>query len=352
MPFRAMVSPAGWGLPGARGDAPRNAPATLRPRGRFVLVAALAAAQWACRDAAGPPDGSPVKSITIVAQSTEIFVGATTRLVATLRDADGNQVHDRPPAWMTLAPAVLSVSQSGDVTGLQVGTGQIRASSGVAGSEITITVRNPPARLVKLSLNAATLTVPAGSVQLLATVTGDGGQAIANPVIIWTSSRPAVATVNVAGLVAAVASGSATVTASVDGIAASMNVIVRPALSATAPQVTSIIPLPLRPGAIITITGSNFAPTVAGNQVLVDGIATTVRSAGAAQITAELPASGFGCEPGRDAFVQVNSAGALGGTAAPLQIANRRTLAPGQLLVVTAAQHCHPPDDQIPRHGG
>ncbi|MCC7194072.1 MAG: hypothetical protein IT356_00795 [Gemmatimonadaceae bacterium] len=295
------------------------------------LLAAFAAA---CHRNDGPTVVSPVATVSVTADRTEILVGATTRVRAVLRDAAGTVVDDRVPVWASLAPAVLSVTQDGEVTGLQQGVGQVRASSGRALSEVTITVVRRVAAAVTLARDTATLPVPGGAVQAIAAVTDSAGNPIEQPAIVWSSSAPLVAAVNVAGLVTAVASGSAVITGAVDGLSASMAVLVRPVASEAAPVVEAVASA-LRPGESAVLSGRNFAPTPAGNQVLVEGVAASVLSATPSELTIAMPAAGFVCGPTRDAFVQVSANGLVGGGLAQLQPGFRRDLQPGQSVVVT-----------------
>ena len=108
-----------------------------------------------------------------------------------------------------------------------------------------------------------------------------------------------------------------------------------PAPNANAPSVTAIAPATLRPGALYTVTGTNFAPTPGGNLVFVDGVPVAVQTASPTQLTIALPATGFTCEPSRAAFLQVTAGGVPGGTTATLQVGVRRAFSPGQSVVVT-----------------
>jgi len=318
----------GSGLPG---DCARRA----RFQARAAALGLCVALPLACNWQDGPAGGSPVRSITLSVQNPQILVGEQTKVTAVLRDAGGNVVPDLQPEWRSLTPTIVGVSAAGDVTGLLAGTGQVRASSGSGASVATIIVTNPPAANLSLGRDSATLLLPGGSVQAIAAATDATGRAIVNPNITWTSSSAQIASVNVAGLVTAMASGTAIISARIDALTANMTVTVRPAVVPDAPVVTSISPAVLQPGGAYTLTGANFGATPAANQVLVDGLAATVQAASPTQLTVVLPTAGFICEPARDAFLQVTAGGKIGGRTAPLQTANRRALAPGEAAIVT-----------------
>ncbi|MDQ8165335.1 MAG: hypothetical protein P3A28_06210, partial [Gemmatimonadota bacterium] len=305
-----------------------------------VRAGALALAAFvalSCGSPGEPVDAAAVRTITIAIGNTPLVVGSTVRARATMRNSDGQEVFDRVPAWLSLTPAVVSITQAGDITALQPGTGQIRASSGTAVSDIIVIVENPLAGNISLARDTATIHLPGGAVQGIVAVTDETGRPLINPAVVWTTLQPAIASVNVAGLVTAIASGTAAITASIDGLADTLTVVVRPGAAVGAPVVTSISPPILRPGAAYTITGANFAPTPGGNQVLVDGLLASVQAATTTQLSVVLPTTGFACEPARDAFVQVGANGTLGGALFPLHSGTRVALDPGQSLVISDA---------------
>ena len=88
---------------------------------------------------AGPP--VPVATVTVTPNPASVAVGATVQLTATLKDANGNTLTGRTVAWTTSSASTASVSGSGLVTGLAVGSATITATSeGQSGtSAITVT---------------------------------------------------------------------------------------------------------------------------------------------------------------------------------------------------------------------
>lgn len=321
---------------GSPGDDARHA--RLRARAGVLAAGLTCALAAGCRGADGPGDPTAVHAIVITIARPQLPVGATTTATATLLDRNGNEVRDRVATWQSLTPAVVAVTEAGVIMGLQPGAGSVRASSGSVTADAVVLVYNPPAASIVLARDTATLSLPGGSVQAIATATDNEGHPLVNPSISWTSQQPLVAAVNVVGLVTAIASGSAAITATIDGLTATMRITVRPAPATGAPVITGIAPPVLRPGGTYAVAGANFAATPAQNQVLVDGILATVQSASATQLTVVLPAVGFSCEPSRDAFMQVTSAGVLGGGALPLEVARRLVLTAGQSAVLTAPE--------------
>jgi len=167
-----------------------------------VLLATLA-----CRGNDGPL--TQVRSVTVTVAPPQILVGATAQAEALIADEKGMALRDRKPVWTSLTPAVVTVSESGLVTGLQPGGGTVRASSGAVTGDAQVTVTGPVAASIRLSRDSATVFVPNGSVQLISTVLDATGAVIGNPTIAWQSSAPLIASVNAQGLVTGVAVGSA-----------------------------------------------------------------------------------------------------------------------------------------------
>jgi hypothetical protein len=304
----------------------------LRPAAYAALGALLAVACHHTTD--GPGDGSAVSTVNVSVRAPQIVVGNATLASAILLNSAGDTITDRLPGWSSLTPTVVSVTSAGVVTGLQAGLGTIRATSGVATGVVQVVVRNPTAATVTLSRDTATIALPGGSAQLIATARDTGAKLIPSPVIAWQSSAPLIAAVNSTGLVTGVAPGTATITATVDtaSVQATINVTLTP--TAGAPLIVSVDPGPLRPGGTFTLDGNNFAPTPAGNTVLVDGVQVLVNQATINALSVTLPAS-FPCAPAHPVFIEVKANGVAGGGPSTLQVANPRTLAVGQSVVVS-----------------
>jgi hypothetical protein len=145
---------------------------------------------------------------------------------AVVRDALGGVLADRPVTWSSSAPAVATVSASGTVTAVAAGTALISASvEGVTGST-TATV-SALVSSVQVSPPTANLSV-GGTQQLSATARDASGNTLTGRTVTWSTSNAAVATISGTGLVTAVAVGSATVTATVEGRSGTANATVNP----------------------------------------------------------------------------------------------------------------------------
>jgi hypothetical protein len=304
----------------------------LRINARAALIGLFAAA---CHHGTEPPgDGSAISKVTVSVAPPQLIVGGVTQATAVLIDANGDTVVGRTPVWSSLSPAVVSITATGVVTGLQAGIGTVRATAGLATGDAQIVVKNPAAGSITFSRDTATLVLPGGSTQLIATVRDSSGNLIPNPTLVWQSSAPLIAAVNSIGLVTGVAVGSALITAAVNGFTAQASITVTLTPNANAPLIVSTNPEPLRPGGTFIVVGNNFAPTPAGNAVVVDGVPVTVNDANTTTLSITLPTT-FSCVPSHPVFIQVTANGLVGGGSSTLQVANPRPLAVGQSVTIT-----------------
>src|SRR5712692_5609175 len=158
----------------------------------------------------------PVASVTLSLASASLTAGRTVQLTATPKDANGNPLSGRVITWTSSAAGVATVSGSGLVTGVAVGSATITATSEGQSGTAAFTVTNVPVAAVTVS--PATASVVVGqTVQLTATPKDANGNPLSGRVITWTSSAAGVAAVSGSGLVTGVAVGSATITATSEG---------------------------------------------------------------------------------------------------------------------------------------
>ena len=298
---------------------------------RRVLAAGLLATVACGGDG---PGGIPVREVAVTAASSSLVVGATTQLTAVVTGADGNVMPGAAVSWSSLAPTVVSVSAAGVATALQAGQGSVRASSGGRSGDVTLTVKNPPVAALAFDRDSAVLTLPSGSVTLVPGAKDAGGHPIPNPTLFFSTDAPRVAAVTQLGVVTAVAAGTANIAASADGVTATVRVRVTAGTTATSPRITTVTPLVA--GGQAVISGSNFAPTVNGNAVLVEGVAATVTAASTTQLTITLPLGGWPCSAARPVSLQVNANNESGVASVTLRTALARSLAVGQSLILSA----------------
>ena len=153
----------------------------------------------------------PATSIALNQTTAELNEGETLQLTATVLPENAT---DRTVTWTSSNTAVAAVDANGLVTAVAAGTVAITATTNdgsnlTANCEVTV---NPAAILAtSVSLDQSNVSLTEGmTLQLTATVLPENAT---DRTVTWTSSDPAVATVDATGLVTAVAAGTATITA-------------------------------------------------------------------------------------------------------------------------------------------
>jgi uncharacterized protein YjdB len=178
-----------------------------------------------------------VASMTVAPQNASIIPGGNVQLVATPLDASGRTLSGVVPKWSSSNTAIAQVSATGVVTGVAKGLAVITAQTKSVKATASINVLAVPAASVAVALASSSLS-SGQTTQATATVKDASGNVLTGRVIAWQSSNPALATVNSNGLVTAVANGSVTISAIVDGQVGNAP------LTVSAPVPTSIAIIP------------------------------------------------------------------------------------------------------------
>lgn len=223
-----------------------------------------------------PPSVSAV-NLTL-AQST-IATGGTTTAQAVLRDDRGTVLQGRTVTFASANSSVATVSATGVVSAIGVGTTIITATSEGQSGSAALSVIQAPVATVVLSSPLTNLTVGT-STQVVLTLRAADGSTLTGRTVNWTSSASGVASVS-NGLVTTVAPGNATITATSEGISGSISFTVQ----APAPATVEVSP----PSATITVgRTTTLTATVrdaSGNTLTGAGVAWNSSSVGVATIS-------------------------------------------------------------------
>lgn len=311
----------------------------LRPGRAPVLAivgAVLATVLGGCdrRVPMGPDD---IVAVAINAPDSTLRPGRQLRANAVAFDRGGNAV-DSDIEWRSLTPALLTVSPAGDLSALAPGLGIVRASVGSVSADLAVQLVNPPAATIALAADTLVLPLGGNTVQLLGTARDSAGDVLVGAPVIWSAEAARIASVNTSGAVTPVAVGQTQITASLDGVSARRAVRVVALPSDVAPLVTGVLTSEIVPGVAFTVTGERFSPVMGGNTVLVDGLSATVTSSSTSQLTVVLNTTGLPCVPTRDVQLQVTTTLGTGAGPARLSVATKRTLAPGEALILPSAE--------------
>lgn len=167
-----------------------------------------------------PPAQCRVTGVTVTPNTATVPIGQTTTLSATVAQTNCTGL---TPTWSTSSEAVATVSSSGVVTAVAAGTSTITATvSGVAGTA-TITV---PQCVTGITLDRTAVSVRPGVTETVrATISPSTCPGVT---VEWSSSANSIAIVG-AGNITGLTPGTATITARVGTVSATVAVTVLPA---------------------------------------------------------------------------------------------------------------------------
>lgn len=158
----------------------------------------------------------PVASIQIQPRTLALINGQTAQLQAQPVDANGKPLVGRVILWFTNNASVATVNANGLVTAQAPGSATITATSEGKSATSTVTVTAPAPNVVVLA-PAQALVQEGSTTQLSAQVLDNLGRVLPDATVEYSSSSPAVATVNASGLVTGVAPGKAIITGTSGG---------------------------------------------------------------------------------------------------------------------------------------
>lgn len=159
----------------------------------------------------------PVASVTVTPATTTILTGRTATYTATAQSASGAVLTGRAVNWTSGAPGIATINGSGVVTGVSPGTALIIAEvEGVTGSA-SITIEQPAVASVVITPQNPSIGV-GGMRQLVAKAFDSDGNEISNRPVSWSSSDDATVFVTSIGVAIGLRKGTATITATIDGI--------------------------------------------------------------------------------------------------------------------------------------
>ncbi len=182
----------------------------------------------------GPPSPSSVE--LTAPKLTLAALGETVQLQAEAKDGGENTISGMSFTWESSDTTVLSVSDAGLATAVANGSARVTATTNGVSSGLVLTVQQS-ATSVELTAPELTLAAVGEMLQLEAEAEDANGNAISEVSFTWESSDTTVLSVSDAGLATAVASGSAEVTATTDGVSSELVLTVQqsaPQLAAAA----------------------------------------------------------------------------------------------------------------------
>ncbi len=198
--------------------------------GAATITAASGGTQGTMSVSVIPP---AVATIAVSLAATSVELGRTTQATAVLRDRVNNVLSGRTITWTSANPATASVSATGVITALAVGTTSVTATSEGTSGAATLTVIPRPVNTVAVTLTPASLVLGGVTNGQATFVARDvENNVLTGRTATWSSSNVQVATVNAtSGAVTAVAVGQATIIATVETKSGSAPLTVSPAIA-------------------------------------------------------------------------------------------------------------------------
>ncbi|GEM_PF-2377193 len=178
-----------------------------------------------------------LNSLTITPATPSVTASSTQQFTASALDQFGDAiVPANPITWSSSDPVVGTIdSASGLFSALTAGTTVITAQSGAISATTTVTVVAATPTLTSIIIAPANYAMTYGTNQQFSAIALDqfGNPLVAAPVVAWSSSNPAVGTIDSAGgLFSALAAGATVITATSGAVSATTTVNV----SAPAPS--------------------------------------------------------------------------------------------------------------------
>jgi uncharacterized protein YjdB len=206
-----------------------------RSRALAFPLALLLATLPACEGGGGgitpPKPDETTASVSVTSPATGAEVRQSVQLSATARNGAGTVLSGKSFTWRSSSDAIASVTDAGLVTGIAPGTVTLTATETASNQSGSVSLSITPPAVASVEVSPAAVTVPSGAThQLTATLRDASGAVLAGRTVAWSSSSPAVATIDAAtGLVRAVAeSGTATITATAEGKTATATITAAP----------------------------------------------------------------------------------------------------------------------------
>ena len=277
--------------------------ARLKDSAGIVAALAVATIVVSCEHPATDPSSS-IAQLVVSPQNVTLQQNQAEDFLAVGFTATGDSA-DIAVSWSATGGTIDSSSAGkrhyGHYTSATCGTFTVTATShpGNVSTAASVTVTGCPLPVASVSVTPATATIGVGQTAQYAAITRDAfGNPLGGRTVTWSSSNPAVATVNGAGQATGVAVGSATLTATSEGKSGTAAILVTnvPVASVTVSPATASVPAGQTvqltatlkdangntlTGRTVTWSSDNTAVATVSGSGLVSGVA-----AGAATITA------------------------------------------------------------------
>jgi uncharacterized protein YjdB len=227
-----------------------------------------------------------VAAVQLSSARDTITVGDTLRFSAIAQDAQGNTIPGQTFTWASSAPLVATIASDGLATAVAEGTATITGTtSSINGTATLVVIAAPPVvATVEVTPSTVSTTVGATGTQLTATAKDAGNNVIPGRPVAWSTNDASIATVTAGGVVVGVGVGSATITATIDGVSGTSAITVGPSPVVVASVTVTPSPWSVVAGSTVQLTATPKdagGATITGKAVTWASTATSVATVSA-----------------------------------------------------------------------
>ena len=186
-----------------------------------VVILSARVGVWSQNSAPATQEAAPTTSVApasveITPNTLDVHVGEKVKFSAAAKDAAGNLIDEKPSTWFAAPFDVAGADDSGEVTFHAPGVVTVGAVIAGKAGYATVNVGNP--KIASLEIVKPEYPIAVGGAEKITVIARSAeGNPRTDAVIKWTSDKPSVASVDVAGLVTGLAPGSVTIKAASEG---------------------------------------------------------------------------------------------------------------------------------------
>jgi PGF-pre-PGF domain-containing protein len=210
---------------------------TALARGTATIIATAGSVSGSATVTVEEPVGPVLTRITVTPPTATLDTGEIQRFVVTGYDQNGNVMPAGEIEWACNDGAVGTIDGDGFFTALAVGMATVTATAGNCSAEGPVTVNECPA-LAKIAVLPSAATLEVGDTLEFSAIAFDRfGDIVEDVEITWECSDSCVGTIDECGVFTALEDGTATITATAEGISGTATVTVNcdePVLSSIA----------------------------------------------------------------------------------------------------------------------
>jgi serine/threonine-protein kinase len=184
----------------------------IRP-GRVLVAATIEGKRGVCVVNVTP---IPLASVVVTPREAVIGVAESIQLSGEPLDERGMPLGDRHVTWSSADPAVASVSDSGVVSGVSVGSAKVHAKCEDMSIPVEVTVKRVPLSVLVAEPSTGAMVVEQ-RFQFTAEPQDASGRVLVDRAVAWRSTDPQIVEITPSGLATAISSGSAHVVAHCEG---------------------------------------------------------------------------------------------------------------------------------------